>query len=127
MPAEKILAGKWQSWEEKSVNTLFKNQGIYNGLIAVMIFLATSAFDSLKGVFCLMCYIERRVLSDVLYHWRGSLWQHHQQSKDYPDAGWSGNPDIDIIAILMMVSRRMPAFFDEILPKKTPNWATVPE
>ena len=70
---------------------------------------------------------ERRVLSDVLYHWRGSLWQHHQQSKDYPDAGWSGNPAIDIIAILMMVSRRMPAFFDEILPKKTPNWATVPE
>ena len=57
MPAEKILAGKWQSWEEKSVNTLFKNQGIYNGLIAVMIFLAASAFDSLKGVFCLMCYI----------------------------------------------------------------------
>ena len=38
---------------------------------------------------------ERRVLSDVLYHWRGSLWQHHQQSKDYPDAGWSGHPDSD--------------------------------
>ncbi len=77
---------------QKNVNVLFKNQGVYNGLIAVMIFLA---------VF---------VLSDVLYHWRGSLWQHHQQSKDYPDAGRSGHPDIDISAVLMMVSRRMPAF-----------------
>ena len=38
---------------------------------------------------------ERRVLSDVLYHWRGSLWQHHQQSKNYPDAGRSGHSDSD--------------------------------
>jgi putative membrane protein len=42
---------------QKNVNVLFKNQGVYNGLIAVMIFLAVFAFDSLKGVICLMCYI----------------------------------------------------------------------
>lgn len=53
----KVFGMSQEELRRKSVNTLFKNQGIYNGLIAVMIFLAVFAFDSLKGVFCLMCYI----------------------------------------------------------------------
>ncbi len=31
---------------------------------------------------------------------QASLWQHHQQSKDYPDAGRSGNPDSDFSILL---------------------------
>lgn len=43
--------------ERQSVNTLFKNQGVYNGLIAVLILIALYILPSLAWVMVLMAYV----------------------------------------------------------------------
>ena len=53
----KVFGMSRDELERKSVNTLFKNQGVYNGLLAVMILLAVFVFASKPAVMVLMGYI----------------------------------------------------------------------
>lgn len=53
----KVFGMSGEELERKTVNVLLKNQGVYNGLLAVLILLAAWMFDSQTAVALLMCYI----------------------------------------------------------------------
>jgi putative membrane protein len=53
----KVFGMSTEELKRDSVNVLFRNQGVYNGLISVLILLAVFAFDSKAAVICLMSYI----------------------------------------------------------------------
>lgn len=53
----KVFSMSKEELARQSVNTLFKNQGIYNGLLAVLILLAVFVFNSQIAVTILMSYI----------------------------------------------------------------------
>jgi putative membrane protein len=53
----KVFGMSREELSRKSVNVLFKNQGVYNGLISVLIGLSVFAFDSKAAVVSLMLYI----------------------------------------------------------------------
>lgn len=53
----KVFGMTKEELERPSVNVLFKNQGVYNGLLAVLILLAVFVFGSKTAVMCLMGYI----------------------------------------------------------------------
>lgn len=53
----KVFGMSREELSRKSVNVLFKNQGVYNGLISVLIGLSVFAFDSKSAVVSLMLYI----------------------------------------------------------------------
>ena len=53
----KVFGMTTDELSQKNVNVLFKNQGVYNGLLAVLIMLSVFAFSSKTAVICLMSYI----------------------------------------------------------------------
>lgn len=53
----KVFGMSKEELARQSVNTLFKNQGIYNGLLGVLILLAVFVFSSQTAVMILMGYI----------------------------------------------------------------------
>lgn len=53
----KVFGMDREELSRKSVNTLFKNQGVYNGLLSVLILLALFVFTSKTAVMVLMSYI----------------------------------------------------------------------
>jgi putative membrane protein len=53
----KVFGMTTEELSQKNVNVLFKNQGVYNGLLSVLILLAVFAFASKTALICLMVYI----------------------------------------------------------------------
>ena len=53
----KVFSMSIEELQKKSVNTLFKNQGIYNGLLSVLILIAVFAFANKIAIILLMSYI----------------------------------------------------------------------
>lgn len=53
----KVFGMDKEELERKSVNTQFKNQGVYNGLISVLVLLSIFLFASKTAVIVLMAYI----------------------------------------------------------------------
>ncbi|BAK46117.1 predicted membrane protein [Clostridium sp. SY8519] len=53
----KVFGMTTEELSQKNVTVLFKNQGVYNGLISLLILLAVFAFASKAAVICLMAYI----------------------------------------------------------------------
>lgn len=53
----KVFGMSQEELKRDSVNTLFKNQGVYNGLLAVLILLAVFVFGSIPALRILMGYI----------------------------------------------------------------------
>lgn len=53
----KVFGMTTEELKRDSVNVLFKNQGVYNGLISVLILLAVFAFTSKVALICLLVYI----------------------------------------------------------------------
>ena len=53
----KVFGMSQEDLKQKNLNTLFKNQGIYNGLLAVLVLLAVFAFASKTALICLMAYM----------------------------------------------------------------------
>ncbi|MGI5933103.1 MAG: DUF1304 domain-containing protein [Eubacterium sp.] len=53
----KVFGMTTEELSQKNVTVLFKNQGVYNGLISLLILLAVFALSSKTAVICLMAYI----------------------------------------------------------------------
>lgn len=53
----KVFGMSRETLREDSVSTLFKNQGVYNGLLAVLMLVSVSAFASKAAVIALMLYV----------------------------------------------------------------------
>lgn len=86
----KVFGMSQEELARKSVNTLFKNQGVYNGLISVLILLSIYLFASKTALMVLMAYII----------FGCAVREHHQQSEDSADAGRTGHSHAGLLSVL---------------------------